>query len=376
MPAPEKRSRERGQMDTRPAARKMVSTLGAFAAVLCVDAWGQETHVGQCSAGALVTYICGPQNVEDLIRIEGTDWVLASQFVPERAALGGFYLINTKNGSFSEVAPDFSAAADPIYRQCPGAPKGTQFAAHGISIRRRPSRRMEVYAVNHGGRNSIEVFSLDVSGVRPRLTWRGCVVTPEAVSPNSVTYLPGGGFAVTSFGDQTDQQSSEKILAGKPIGFVIEWLPATGWAKVPGTEFAANNGIVASEDGKTLFVTGWGDGSLNIVSRAKTPLPTRMVKLGDFHPDNIRYAPDGSLLITGQVAEAKAIFECGSVPVCTVAFRVVRVDPKSLMVRTVVDALGSPEFGGATSAIVVGDQLWLGTFRGNRIARFKRNWAK
>ena len=33
---------------------------------------------------------------------------------------------------------------------------------------------------------------------------------------------------------------------------------------------------------------------------------------------------------------------------------------------------GTPEFGGTAGAIIVGDEVWLGPFKGNRVARVKR----
>ena len=41
-------------------------------------------------------------------------------------------------------------------------------------------------------------------------------------------------------------------------------------------------------------------------------------------------------------------------------------------VKTLVEEPGNPDYGATSGAIVVGDEVWLGTFRGNRIARVKR----
>jgi hypothetical protein len=324
-----------------------------------------------CGAHGGTEYICGVQSVEDLIRIEGTDWVLASQLGP-RAGTGGFYLIDVRTRAFHEAAPDFSGRADPIYSRCPGPPEPKLFAAHGIAIRLGSGRVHQAYAVNHGGRESVEVFDLDVRGKEPKLVWKGCALTPETASANSVTPLPDRGFAITSFGVRTDMQGSmAKIGAGQPSGYVTEWSPAAGWTPVPGTEFSGDNGIVASPDGGTLFIAGWGDQAVHVVSRGKTPPTHRAVPLNGFHPDNIRWGPDGSLIVAGQVGELKAIFGCLTAPVCTVGSKVVKIDPKTFAMETLVEEPGNPDFGGAASAIVVGDEVWLGPFRGNRIARVK-----
>ena len=163
----------------------------------------------------------------------------------------------------------------------------------------------------------------------------------------------------------------DKITAGQPSGFVTEWSPSSGWAEVPGTDFSGDNGIVASADGTTLFIAGWGDRTLHIVSRGKVPPTHRAVLLPGFHPDNIRNGPDGSLLIAGQAADPKAILGCISAPSCTVDSKVVKFDPKTLGIETLVEEPGNPDFGGTAGAIIVGDEVWLGPFRGNRIARVK-----
>jgi hypothetical protein len=346
------------------------SPLG-LAVVLLATAGAARAHAqAGCAPHGATQYICGVNSVEDLIRIDGTDWVLASELGP-RTGTGGFYLIDVRTRAFHEASPDFSGAADKLYSKCPGSPDPKRFAAHGIAIRFQPGKVHQAYAVNHGGRESIEVFDLDVSGTEPKLIWRGCAMTPENVSGNSVTPLPDHGFAVTSFGVRTDKQSMDKVGAGQPSGFVVEWSPAKGWMQVPGTEFSGDNGIVASADGTTLYIAGWGDRTLHVVSRGKTPPTHRAVPLPGFHPDNIRYAPDGALLIAGQAADAKAILGCLSAPVCAVDSKVVRVDPKTFAIRTLVDEPANPDFGGTAGAIIVGNEVWLGPFKGSRVARVK-----
>jgi hypothetical protein len=264
-----------------------------------------------------------------------------------------------------------SRPADQVYSACPGAPDQKLFAAHGLAIRYRPPARPQVYAVNHGGRESVEVFELDLRGTEPGLIWRGCALAPEKVSGNSVTPLPGNGFAVTSFGVRTDKESMSRIGAGQPSGFVAQWMPGAGWSEVPGTEFSGDNGIVASKDGATLYIAGWGDRKVHIVSRGKAPATHQEVALVGFHPDNIREGPNGVLLVAGQVGELKEISGCFTVPVCPVGSKVVRLDPKTLQVTTLVEEPGNVDYGGTSGALIVNDEIWLGTFRGNRIARIK-----
>jgi hypothetical protein len=323
-----------------------------------------------CKADGRASYICGVRNVEDLIHIQNTSWVLAGQVGPPPTD-GGAYFISTKDGAVRKAQLDFSKPGAAPYAACPGAPAPEVFASHGLGIRYGTAQVHEVFAVNHNGRESIEVFDLDVSKAVPSLTWKGCVIVPPSVSPNSVAPLPSGGFVVTSFGIRTDPKTFEKVLAGGISGFVAEWSPSAGWSEVPGSLLVADNGVDVSKDGKQLYVTTWGDSKLHILSRGELPHTHQTIDLSGFRPDNVRVLADGKLLIAGQAGEPSAIFTCTRQPVCTVGFKVVRFDPATSKLETLLDEPGSSVFGGASVAIVVGEELWVGTFRGDRVARYK-----
>ena len=78
-----------------------------------------------------------------------------------------------------------------------------------------------------------------------------------------------------------------------------------------------------------------------------------------FRVDNVRWAPDGSLLAAGQG---------GAAPAQTT--NVVRIDPASLKVQEIIRHPNSPEFGAGTVAVQIGKEIWVGSFRGDRIAIF------
>jgi hypothetical protein len=49
------------------------------------------------------------------------------------------------------------------------------------------------------------------------------------------------------------------------------------------------------------------------------------------------------------------------------SWKAVKVDPGTLAVRDVVTVPDTPGFGAGTAVVEVGDTLWAGSFRGNRI---------
>lgn len=323
-----------------------------------------------CENDGDVSYICDVINVEDLIHIEGTNWVLAGS-LPERGqTAGGFYLMDSASEFFTDLVPDFSAQVAPEYAACPGSPDPTRFLVHGINIKFSTSGVHDLYVVNHGERESVEIFKLDSRSELPTLTWNGCVIAPEEASLNSVAFLPSGGFATTSITTRTDPDSFSKLIAGQPSGFVLEWTPQMGWMRVPNSAFSGNNGIEVSKDGNALYVAGWADNSLHIIDRKTHTVES--IDLGELQPDNIRYAADGSILIAGQVVDNKqAIFDCirSDAAVCAFDYQVAKFNPATMELKTVVDERATEHFGGATTGVQLGDEIWVGTFRGNRVAR-------
>jgi hypothetical protein len=67
----------------------------------------------------------------------------------------------------------------PAYAKCPGPLDPKLAALHGLSLRPAQAGRYTVYATNHGGRESIEVFELDARGRTPSAVWIGCVLMPN-----------------------------------------------------------------------------------------------------------------------------------------------------------------------------------------------------
>jgi len=244
------------------------------------------------------------------------------------------------------------------YGACPGPVTGG-FRPHGLSLRPGDNTTHTLYVVRHGEREAIEIFEFDVGAASPTLVWIGCVVAPEGVSMNSVAALPGGGFVVTNF----------QI----PAGELLEWQPGEGWERVPGSETAGPNGIVASDDGRWLYIGGWATRSLIRLSRGQTPPQISSVDV-IHHIDNVRWAPDGSLLAAGHVGPTQAsIVQClGPQRQCDGVNSVVtRVDPERLTAEEIIRYPSNDLLVLGTVAIEVGDEIWVGGIAGGtRIARF------
>jgi len=69
----------------------------------------------------------------------------------------------------------------------------------------------------------------------------------------------------------------------------------------------------------------------------------------------VRWSPDGQLFVTGQVLEQPA------------STRIVKIHPDTLKVTEVLNLPNTPEFSNGTVTVQVGKELWVGTFRGDRL---------
>ena len=105
-------------------------------------------------------------------------------------------------------------------------------------------------------------------------------------------------------------------------------------------------------------MAAWGTQSFFRLSLGPTPPKRDEVPLG-FRVDNIRWAADGSLLAAGQ----------GGTPQAQTS-NVVKINPQTLAVRDVIREPAKPSFGAGTVAVEVGNQIWVGSFTGDRIAIF------
>jgi hypothetical protein len=337
---------------------KPQTTLLAIAAALAACA-APTPGAAQCEPDGDVRFLCGPPSPEDLIAVPGTPWVMVSSRISDDDG----YLIaaDTRDLSTTTIYTASTLRTAPgsmdTYRACPSPPTAT-FQPHGIALRPGQGGRHTLYVVAHGARESVEVFELDVTGTVPSLAWIGCVVAPESVSLNSVAPLPGGSIVVTNF----------NVARGE----LWEWSPSGGWSEVPGSSMRGPNGVVASPDGRWLYVGGWGEEALVRLSRGADAVQRSDAPVG-FHIDNVRWAPDGSLLVAGQYgSEVASIGGCLNGRSCEgVASRAARVGPETLAVDQLVDYPSNELLIFGTVAIEVGDELWFGGIAGGeRVARF------
>jgi hypothetical protein len=297
-------------------------------------------------------------NVEDMVLTPGTSWIIGTS---DRPKDGRLYLIDAKAKSFKDLAVDLGGPAKAPFQDCPRPLKPGEMIPHGIALRPGAGGRHTLYVVNHGGRESIEVFQLDASAGEPKGKWIGCVVLPDGVSGNGVAPLPGGGFVASKFMTANDPKAFQKMAAGEKDGLVYTWRPGEGFKVVPGSQMAGANGVEAWRG--YVFANNWPGGR---VYRFGPGGEVKSVSV-DFLPDNLRYGPDGKLIVTGQAMDIKTALSCPKAR-CPHGWTAVRLDPSTMKVTPLVHVEGTDVFGDATTVLQVGHELWAGTYLGDRVA--------
>ena len=355
---------------------KPIIALGLlFAAAAAIGGGGPATAAEPCNPAGKLDFVCGPLNSEDLVQVPGTAWIVASGMDGGSAGpRGALHLVNTADKSWKVLFPDGNPRmrwSKAVYGDCPSPPDLGKFSAHGLNLRPGKNGMDTLYVVNHGGRESIEIFALDAKGAEPIVTWAGCAVMPAHTWPNAVAPLPDGGMVVTDMFDPQDPKAPDKMAAGENTGAVYEWHPHKGFTLVPGSQMSGDNGIEVSRDGKWIYVAAWGNKAVVRLSRGSGPVRRDTLPVG-FLADNLRWASDGQLMVAGQDVPVKQVFGCfqSHDSRCTQPWRIVRWDTAAMTLKPLASEAGNPEFGDATTGLQIGDNMFVGTFRGDRIAYF------
>lgn len=335
----------------------MIQRLLAVAAlVLGLSACATTAQISACAPEQGLHFVCGTGAMEDVAAIPGTPWLIGSNLnVGSPARLR---LIDRAAMQVSDLATDFTSPPQPV-GQCPGPPDPSRWSVSGLAL-----DGARLLAINHGDRMAVELFTLDLTGARPKLQWQGCAPMPSGTLPNALTPDGSGGFYVVSFHNPADPQPWAHMAQGEPTGSVWHWREGRGFTQLPAGPLVGGNGIALSPDGQSLWISAWGAGQLvqlDLASGAR-----RVVPLG-FLPDNLHFAANGALLVAGQRADVAAIGACG--PRCPQGWVVAQVAPVSGTVTSLLEGTGSAAIDYAAGVREVDGQLWLTLRSDGRIGR-------
>jgi hypothetical protein len=321
-----------------------------------------------CGVHGDIEVLCGTRSPEDLEITPDGKYLIATQFVNGRGgSLGlGMALFDLAKKTYSKMP--VTAEPDKSWgdASCPG-PIGDALISHGSSLAKRRSGAWALYVVNHGGRQSIEMFELRPAAGSWALVWRGCVV--GAHDYNDVAILPDGGFVGTYPTGLLAPGNNAAQFGGGITGYVARWTPGKGESEIMGTRIPYPNGVVVSANGRDMYVNWFAarevhkyDLNLNAAKE------TGSVKV-DFMPDNLTWTKQRRLLAAG-VKGARGDCPEGSGRPCIQGFGVAEIDPGKMQARTIFDSASTePLMTGVSVALRVGDSIYLGAFQGDRLVK-------
>jgi hypothetical protein len=324
-----------------------------------------------CTPGDRLDYVCAVERPEDVVAIPGTSWLISSGF----AKGAGLKLIDTRT---HRAIPWFTGAPDQIdpdrttYPLCPGPMDPALFNARGLSLRGTGAGRYSLHVVNHGGRESIEIFDVVLAGETPQLVWRGCRVMPAGQVGNAVATFADGTLLVTVL--TRPGTTIADFVLGKTTGAVWQWrLGDDRFVEIKGTELPGNNGLETDPDERHFYVVAFGWHAVVVFDRRKRK-PVRTIVMPDFMPDNVHWT-DGKLVAAGMRLDEPG---CGGLRrvvsgeadkmLCHRGYVVAAIDSVRGTVSTL--AYGEPEaaFNGVSAAAITGDTVWLGSYQADRLA--------
>lgn len=337
---------------------------------------GKDFAIVGCEPGDGLAPICGFHNPEDIVLSPSGRLLVVSQLSSEEEHAPGSLVVfdpatSTKTPLLQGARID-GASGEWGSSECTPLELG-RINPHGIDIEQRSDGRSELFVVNHGDRESVELFEVVESDVQLTLVPRGCVNAPPNAFLNDVVGLRDGGFWASHMYPHDSVQTLvllRMLLTSYAPGMAYEWKPDSGFRIIPGTEVQFGNGVEKSEDERFLFLNGYLG---NEVVKIDVAAGRRMGNVTVEHPDNLSWSPDGLLLVASHRGSILKTKDCFSLKegTCPVPFAIVGVNTDTMTARTLLEQDGPP-MGAATVARVLGEDVYLGTFAGDRIARLRR----
>lgn len=331
-----------------------------------------------CVAKGNAKPICVFQSPEDIVPLPGNEALLISGYGKLAAdgsmkTPGGLLLFplatETPKTLYSGGTDADQAEAGWGDPKCPPPPK-EKFNAHGIDLVRRSDGRLALLVVQHFGREAVEMFEVTGAGADWTLAWKGCVLAPPDASLNEVVGLPNGDFFTTKMASIAGASGFTEGIPTTPTGHAFAWSAKDGYRKIEGTEGVMPNGIAASADGRILYLDVTMQNEVRKIDVATGKL---LGKASVKMPDNITWAPDGQRLLAASLHgfETTNFSVCVDVPrgACPIPFAIQAIDADTMKpLGPVYESTGAP-MGGGTVGLQVGDELFIGSFTGDRILR-------
>lgn len=342
----------------------------ASSGVLLLACSADLPTISGCEAVGGIRPVCGMQTPEDIAALEDGKHLLLSHFGGMEDGHGSLSVFNIETETFEQQFPPASGVVSTDKTDWGDAactpPSLDNFSPHGTHLRRLQDGRWRYLVVNHGSRESIEMFELTHEAKQYALIWRGCILAAQETFMNDVVGLANGDLLFTRMFHHGGDLEMFKSILGISTGDLWRWNKKTGLRILPGTDAAQPNGLELSADGQFVYANMYMEKEVWKVN-AETGEKVAVATL-THGADNSAWGTDGRLWVvihTDGIPEMLSCFETQDEP-CAASFEVVAIDPESMETEVVFAHAGAP-MGAATVAVPQGDRVYLGSFVGDRL---------
>lgn len=346
-----------------------MSKVGLILSFFCVLAGcgAREPEIVGCEPVGDIRPVCGMQTPEDMAALPDDRHLLLAHFGGMHNASGSLGLFDTSTEQLTPLYAGLTADGDASSGPWgdPDCHPEQAFSPHGTHLGQLADGRWRYLVVNHGGRESIDMFELLGEGADSRLAWRGCMLAPPDTVINDVVGLSGGDVVFSRMFHHGGFWENLQSVVGFDTGELWRWSRVGGARILPGTAARQPNGLELSADERYVFANMYVNKALwKIDVDTGEVVATAPVA----HADNSAWGSDGRLWVvthTGGIMTTAACFSSQETP-CTAPFAIIAVDPDTLAMETVFEHEGAP-MGAATIAVPVAGRVYMGSFVGDRL---------
>lgn len=332
----------------------------------CVDA---EMQITGCEPMGGIVPVCGMQTPEDIAALQDGRHLLLANFGGMHDGTGSLSLFDTTSAQLTPLFPPANGkvdSADPLWGEAGCEPPPLdQFSPHGTHLHQLADGRWRFLVVNHGGRETVEMFELLGEGAQSRLAWRGCVPAAQDTVMNDVVGLASGDLVFSRMFDNGGRLEQLLSLLGRNTGDLWRWSQKSGLRVIPGTGANQPNGLEISADEQHVFANMYMTGEVwKVDIDTAEVVATAPVASGD----NSAWGSDGRLWVvthTDSIPNLLSCFDHQAQP-CGAGFAVVALDPQTMAHEVVFSHRGAP-MGAATVAVPQNGRVYMGSFVGDRL---------
>ncbi|GAA5317480.1 MAG: hypothetical protein AseanaTS_26850 [Candidatus Pelagadaptatus aseana] len=336
----------------------------------CID---DSAKITDCAPVGDRVPLCGWQSPEDMELLPDGRTLIVSEMEQQHGAIYGRLSLLDSVDSSKVVLNHQRVQGDERWGSADcKVPPTDYLAPHGIHLSKRADDRWQLLVVNHGTREAIEFYEVTQQDGMFDILWRGCAEPPAQTFFNDVVALPEGGLMATHMFPKPEGKvgtlswAEARALLGFNPGHLLHW-DGEVFKRVGDFSGDYPNGLQISPDGDTLFINLWLNSKVIKFDRHEA----RVIAEADIlHPDNTQWSADGKLLVASHDFTLGDIRLCLSDgrKACPGLFRVIELDPETMQTRQLLSQSGAP-MGAGTVVQQVDDQLFVGSFLGDRILR-------